>query len=154
MKAELKVPLIGRNSKCQKSENSEVSKNMINAGHVQLIFRITNRKDTQNFLFPKLHELLKRQAPRVLPKAFAVIWSNSVYTSEFAQYFTNTIRDISSAGSTLTEGQSRILCKLHLGANRAKFIQGGSRGTRLLPFQQHNACRAGSQRRRSRLFCS
>lgn len=36
------------------------------------------------------------------------------------------------------------------GANRAKFIQGGSRGIRLPPFQQHNAGGGGCQGRRSR----
>ena len=39
------------------------------------------------------------------------------------------------------------------GANRAKFIQGGSRGIRLPPFQQHNAGRVGCQGWRSRSVC-
>lgn len=38
------------------------------------------------------------------------------------------------------------------GANRAKFICGGSRLVRLPPCQQHNAGGGGCQGRRSRLF--
>ena len=38
------------------------------------------------------------------------------------------------------------------GANRAKFICGGSRLVRLLPWQQHNAVWGGCQVRRSRSF--
>ena len=39
------------------------------------------------------------------------------------------------------------------GANRAKFIQGGSRGIRLPPCQQHNAGGVGCQGRRSCSAC-
>lgn len=39
------------------------------------------------------------------------------------------------------------------GANQAKFIQGGSRGIRLPPIQQHNAGGVGCQGQRSRLSC-
>ena len=46
----------------------------------------------------------------------------------------------------------KICVNTIIGANRAILIQGGSRGIRLPPCEQHNACGAGCQGRRSRLI--
>ena len=46
----------------------------------------------------------------------------------------------------------KFCVKFKLSANRARFIQGGSKGNRMPPLQQHNAGGGGCQGRRSRLL--
>ena len=69
-------------------------------------------------------------------------------------YVVNGSQKFNSCGFGMIERVNPKFCVNSIwGANRAKFIQGGSRGIRLSPCQQHNAGGVGCQGRRSCSAC-
>ena len=109
----------------------------------------------------KYENLLNRQFCADRPNAKWVTDISYIHTKEGVLYL-SMIRDLYDnsivAYKTATKQTVNRVCPKFCvnsiwGANRAKFIQGGSRGIRLPPFQQHNAGEVGCQGRRSRSSC-